>query len=119
LTAHPVSDPDAFREWARESYQVAADWAFEVQTVSDPNKDQSADQLIQNMVKFILEGVSPVEEAPEVPPEYWERLQDTAQQRITLAGYRIADLLISAADQIEAQRNAAAALMYGQSPGEK
>lgn len=115
LKVHPVSAPDTFREWARESHEVAVDWAFKIQTVSDPNKDQNADRLIKNMVKFILDGVSPVKEAPEVPAEYWEKLQSTAQRRLTLAGYRIADLIISAADQIEAQRNAAAALVYQQS----
>ena len=55
-------------------------------------------------MNFILNGVSPVEEAPEVPAEYWEKLQLTAEQRITLAGYRIADIVIAAADNIEAQR---------------
>lgn len=94
----------AFREWALESHQVAVDWGYSIQTVSDPNKDQDADRLVKNMVKFILEGISPVEQAPEVPAEYWEKVKDTAHRRITLAGYRIADLLISAADQIEAQR---------------
>lgn len=56
------------------------------------------------MVKYILEGISPVEEAPEVPAEYWEKLQDVAHRRTTLAGYRIADCILSAADQIEAER---------------
>jgi len=104
LKAHPVSDPNAFREWAKESHQVAVDWAYDLQTVSDPNKDQSAEKLVRNMINFILNGVSPVQEAPELPAGYWEKLQGTAERRITLAGYRIADLLISAADQIEAQR---------------
>ncbi len=94
----------AFREWAQESHQVAVDFAYGVQTVSDPNKDLDADRLVKNMVKFILEGISPVEEAPEVRDEYWEELQRTAERRITLAGYRIADLIVSAADQITAQR---------------
>jgi hypothetical protein len=97
-------EPGAFREWAQESHQVAVDWAYEIKTVSDPNKDLDADRLVKNMVKFILEGISPVDEAPEVPPEYWEKLQQTAHRRITLAGYRIADLIISAADEITAQR---------------
>ena len=104
LKAHPVGHPDTFREWARESHQVAVDWAYAIETVSDPNKDQDADRLVRNMVNFILNGISPVAEAPEVPAEYWEKLQLTAEQRITLAGYRIADLIISAADNIEAQR---------------
>jgi hypothetical protein len=36
--------------------------------VSDPNKDQFAEKLVQNMINFILNGVSPVKEAPELPP---------------------------------------------------
>lgn len=92
LEAHPAGELNAFQEWAWESHQVAVDWAFGIQTVADPNKDLSADQIVQNMIKFILEGISPVEEAPEVPAEYWERLQRTTERRITLAGYRIADL---------------------------
>lgn len=104
LEEHPVDDPDAFRKWAWESHEVALDWAYDVETVSDPNKDLDADRLVQNMVKFILEGVSPVEDAPAVPDEYWDRLQWTAERRITLAGYRIADLIIFAADRITAER---------------
>ena len=105
MKAHPVSDANAFEEWAKESYQTAADWAYtDVQTVPDPDKDQSTDRLIQSMVTFILEGISPVEEAPQLPSGYWEKLQPTAERRITLAGYRIADLIISAADSISAQR---------------
>ncbi|WP_162409319.1 S1/P1 nuclease [Acuticoccus sediminis] len=104
LEAHPLGDPDAFRSWAVESHQIAVDWAFDLETASDPDKDQSADKLVQNMVNFILNGVSPVTDAPELPPGYWERLQVTAEQRITLAGYRIADVILSAADRIEAQR---------------
>jgi hypothetical protein len=104
LKAHPVGDPDAFRKWANESHQVAVDWAFDLKTVSDPNKDQPAEKLVQNMINFILNGVSPVKDAPELPPGYWDKLQSTAEQRITLAGYRIADIVLAAADQIEAQR---------------
>jgi hypothetical protein len=104
LKAHPGSDPDAFREWAREGYQIAVDWAYQLETVSDPDQDQDADKLIKKMVNFILNGISPVEEAPSLPAGYWEKLQTTAERRITLAGYRIADLILSAAEQIEAQR---------------
>jgi hypothetical protein len=96
--------PAEFELWAKESYQVAADFAYNVETVSDPNKEQDIDRLVANMVKFILEGISPVDEAPEVSPEYWEGLQLTAGRRITLAGYRIADLIIAAADQIAAHK---------------
>ncbi len=100
----PVSDPNAFQKWAKESHQVAVDWAYNLKTLPDPNKDQPAQKLVQNMVNFILNGVSPVKEAPQLPAGYWEKLQSTAERRLTLAGYRITDLLISAADQIEAQR---------------
>jgi hypothetical protein len=91
LQAHPVSNPDAFREWAKESHQVAVDWAYGVQTVSDPNTDQSVDRMVRNMVKFILDGTSPVQEAPALPPGCWEKLQHTAGRRITLVGYRRAE----------------------------
>jgi hypothetical protein len=104
LKATSVSDPDAFRKWAQESHQVAVDWAYNLETLPDPNKDQSAEKLVQNMVNFILNGVSPVKEAPSLPDGYWDKLQRTAERRITLAGYRITDLVISAADHIEAQR---------------
>ena len=57
------------------------------------------------MVTYILQGVAPLEEAPEVPAEYWDQLQQVAQRRITLAGYRIADLVMAAADQINAERS--------------
>jgi hypothetical protein len=40
-----------------------------------------------------------------VPAEYWEKLQEIVQQRITLAGYRLADLVLAAADQIDAERS--------------
>jgi len=59
---------------------------------------------VKKMVNFILNGVAPVEDAPQLPPGYWEKVQQTAQRRITLAGYRIADLIISAADEITAKR---------------
>jgi len=104
LKTHPIGEADAFEKWAKESHQVAIDWAYDLKTVPDPNRDQPADKLVQNMVDFILNGVSPVKEAPPLPPGYWEKVVDTAERRITLAGYRIADLLLSAADQIEAQR---------------
>jgi len=104
LQSHPVNSPDFFREWARESHQVAVDWAYDIETVPDPNAGQSSEQLVKNMVNFILNGVSPVEQAPEVPAAYWEKLQQTAERRITLAGYRIADLVLAAASDIEAQR---------------
>ncbi len=104
LEKHPLSEPEFFKKWALESHQVAKDWAFDLKTLPDPNKDQPAEKLVEGMVKFILYGISPVKEAPELPAGYWEKLQATTERRLTLAGYRIADLLLSAADQIEAQR---------------
>jgi hypothetical protein len=100
----PVSDPNAFMKWAKESHQVALDWAYELETLPDPNKDQPAEKLVQSMINFILNGVSPVDDAPPLPDGYWEKLQDTSERRLTLAGYRIADLVLAAADNIEAQR---------------
>jgi hypothetical protein len=102
-------EPDVFRKWARESYKVAVDFAYGygIETVADPDKDQDPDKVVKKMVKFALEGISPVKEAPEVPAEYWEQLQSVAHRRITLAGYRIADLIISAADQIASERELA------------
>ncbi len=98
--------PDAFRQWARESHQVAVDFAYGygIERVGDPNKDMDSDRLIGNMVKYILEGISPIDEAPEVPAEYWDKLQYEAHRRIALAGYRLADLIIAAADRIFADR---------------
>lgn len=52
----------------------------------------------------ILNGISLVDDAPDVPAEYWQKLQLTAEQRITLAGYRIDDIIIASAKNIEAQR---------------
>ena len=104
LKAHPVGDPNAFEEWAKESHQVAMDWAYDLQTLPDPNKDQDADELMKNMVNFILTGESHVKQAPKLPAGYWEKLQLTAERRIALAGYRIADLILSAANQLEAER---------------
>jgi hypothetical protein len=104
LETHAITDEDFFRAWANESHQIAINWAYDIQTVSDPNKDQDAEKLVQSMINFILNGVSPVDEAPEVPREYWERLKRTSGRRIALAGYRIADLVLSAAEEIEARR---------------
>lgn len=104
LKANPVSNPNHFREWAQESHQVAIDWAMDVDMAVDPDKDQTSEELVKKMVNFILNGVAPVDDAPDLPEGYWEKLQNTAERRITLAGYRLADLLIAAADEIEAQR---------------
>ena len=104
LKEHPVTDAKVFEKWAKESHQIAVDWAFDVEMVRDPNKDQSSEELVQGMINFILNGVSPVDDAPELPEGYWEKLKPTAQKRITLAGYRIADLVLEAAEQIEAEQ---------------
>jgi len=104
LKDHPISDPNFFEEWAKESNQVAQDWAFDVEMSTDPDKNQTPEQVVKKMVNFILNGVAPVKEAPPLPPGYWEKLQSTAERRIALAGYRLADILLGAADKIEAQR---------------
>ena len=104
LKKNPITKPDFFKNWTLESHQIAKDWAFNLEMLPDPNKDQPAEKLVQAMVNYILNGVSPVKDAPELPAGYWDKLQATSERRITLAGYRIADLLLSAADQIEAQR---------------
>lgn len=103
LKAHPIDDPNAFRDWAQESHQVAVDWAINIEMAIDPDENQTSEELVKKMVNFILNGVSPVEDAPPLPPGYWEKLQNTSERRITLAGYRIADLLLAAADEIKAQ----------------
>jgi hypothetical protein len=64
-----------FGNGRKKSNQVAVDWAFDLKTVSDPNKDQPAEKLVQNMIYFILNGVSPVKDAPELPARYWEKLR--------------------------------------------
>ena len=104
LKSAPVGDPNAFAKWAKATHQIAVDWAFDLQTLPDPNRNQPADKLVQNMVNFILNGVSPVKTAPPLPAGYWEKLQSTSERQLTLAGYRIADLVFTAANQIEGQR---------------
>jgi hypothetical protein len=102
-----VEGPRDFEKWARESYDVAVDFAYGygIKTVSDPEKDLDTDKAVKKMVAYILHGVSPLEDAPAVPAEYWEKLQQVVQRRITLAGYRIADLVIAAADQINTEKS--------------
>ena len=95
---------DDFEKWAKESHQVAVDWAYDIETIPDPNLDADSDRVVGNMVKYILEGISPVEEAPAVPDEYWEKLQEAVPRRMALAGYRIADIILSAADRLDAER---------------
>ena len=102
-----LEGPGDFERWARESYQVAVDFAYGygLETVMDPDKDLDSDKAVKKMVAYILYGKPAVDDAPAVPAEYWEKLQTTAQRRITLAGYRIADLVLAAADQINAERS--------------
>ena len=102
-----LEGPDDFEKWARESYDVAVDFAYGygIETVSDPEKDLDPDKAVKKMVAYIVHGVPPLDEAPEVPAEYWEKLQQVVQRRVALAGYRIADLVIAAADQIDAERS--------------
>jgi hypothetical protein len=105
LTAY--EGPDAFEKWARESHQEAIDWAYDIEALPDPNLDADPDRVIGNMVKYILEGISPVEEAPAVPAEYWEKVQEVAPKRLALAGYRIADIILNAAFRLEVERSMA------------
>jgi len=101
--------PDAFLEWAQESYKIAKDFAYGygIETVSDPNnKEMDTAKLLKGIILWVNEGISPVEKAPKVPEKYWGELQTITKQRVTLAGYRLADLIISAADNISAQTKA-------------
>jgi hypothetical protein len=66
LTTTPVAAPGAFEKWAREGNQIAVDWAYDLEMVSDPAKDQGTEELVANMVNFILNGIAPVEDAPKV-----------------------------------------------------
>ena len=99
----PFKGPEDFEKWAKESHQVAIDWAFDIEVKPDPEPDPEV--MVQKMIRYILEGVSPVEGAPEVPAEYWKKLQETAPRRMALAGYRIADIILAGADRIEAEEN--------------
>ncbi|MGI9522467.1 MAG: S1/P1 nuclease [Hyphomicrobiaceae bacterium] len=98
----PYQGPEDFEKWARESHQVAVEWAFEVKTIPDPEPDPQ--KVVQKMVKYILTGASPVKGAPKVPAEYWEKVQEVATRRLALAGYRIADIILVAADRIETEK---------------
>lgn len=95
-----------FEGWARESYQIAVDFAYGygIETAKDPDASSDPDKAVRKMALYVLEGISPLESAPEVPEEYWDKLQQIAKRRITLAGYRIADCILAAADQIAAEQ---------------
>lgn len=101
----PYGGPDDFERWARAAHQIAQDWAFDIEAVPDPDKDQDQEKLVGKMVRYILDGVSPVDEAPKVPAEYWEKLQKEVPRLLALAGYRIADIILAAADRIEIERS--------------
>ena len=100
-----LEGPGDFEKWARESHKVAAEFSYGygIETATDPEVDPA--KAVEKMVAYIMMGISPLEDAPAVPAEYWDKLQQIAQMRITLAGYRIADLVIAAADQIELERS--------------
>ena len=68
--------------------------------MKDPDQDQDQAQVVLKMVKYMLEGISPLDEAPEVPAEHWAQLQKHAHSQVTLAGYRIADVIVFAADRL-------------------
>ena len=94
--------PADFEVWAREAYQIAVDfiYASDLEFVKDPDEGQDQAQVVLKMIKYMLEGISPLEEAPEVPAEHWAQLQKHAHSQVTLAGYRIADVIVSAADRL-------------------
>lgn len=95
--------PDDFEKWARKSHQIAVDWAFDIKTIRDPEPDP--EKAVQKMIKYILFGESPVKDAPAVSAEYWEKLQETVPRRMALAGFRMADLILAAADRIETEKS--------------
>lgn len=91
-----------FEKWARESHQIAVDWAFDIEVIPDPDPDPKP--AVKKMIAYILDGVSPVEGAPAVPAVHWEQVQEVVPRRLALAGYRLADIILAAADRIEAER---------------
>ena len=103
----PYEGPGDFRKWAWESHQLALDWAYDIEARPDPNLEADSDRVVANMVNYILYGISPVEEAPAVPDEYWEKVQQHASRRVALAGYRIADIILAAANRLEMEKTMA------------
>ena len=103
----PYEGPGDFRKWAWESHQLALDWVYDIEARPDPNLEADSDRVVANMVNYILYGISPVEEAPAVPDEYWEKVQQQASRRVALAGYRIADVILAAADRLEMEKSMA------------
>jgi len=110
--ASDAMNPD-FRAWALEAHQIAIDFVYGsgIKFVKDPDTELDADKIVGKMVKYILFGVSPLEEAPEVPAEHWEQLQKHAHSQIALAGYRIADTIVAAADRLLVERTLAGAVL--------
>ena len=94
--------PADFEAWAREAHQIAVDFIYssDLEFVKDPDQNQDQAQVVLKMVKYMLYGISPLEEAPEVPADHWAELQEHAHRQVTLAGYRIADVIISVADSL-------------------
>ena len=99
------SDPD-FRGWALESHQIAIDFAYGsgIEFIKDPDPTMDAEKLVGKLIKYVLFGESPLDEAPEVPAEHWAMLQEHAYSQITLAGYRSADVIVAAADKLLVER---------------
>lgn len=100
LTAY--SDPADFKTWALEAHQIAIDFIYDsdLEFIPDPDQDLDSAKVVGKMVKYMLYGISPLEEAPEVPSEHWAQLQEHAHSQIALAGYRIADVIVAVADSL-------------------
>ena len=79
-----LEDPGDFEKWARESYDVALEFSYGygIETVTDPEMDP--EKAVRKWWPMIDRGVSPLEDAPEGPAEYWDKLQQIVQKRITL-----------------------------------
>jgi hypothetical protein len=107
-----ASKPD-FAAWVQETHQIGVDFVYGsgLEFVSDPDKNQTTDQLVGKMVRYILFGVSPLDEAPEVPAAYWDELKDIASRQIALAGYRMADVIVAAGDSLLAERALSGAIL--------
>jgi hypothetical protein len=73
--------------------------AMKSETASAPGAAASGEQ-VKEIMPGMLEGISPLEEAPAVSAEHWAELQKHAHSQVTLAGYRIADVIVSAADRL-------------------
>lgn len=96
----PTANPD-FNAWALEAHKIGVEFAYEqIEMTVDPDQDAAPDEIMAKIVNYVLNGVSPLDDAPEVPAEYWEQLQVHSHSQIALAGYRIADIIVAAADQI-------------------